>query len=160
MLKEMVPQLARVAIMYNPNSVPDAGSFFPSVHRVRDEVQRCGPSPRKCTIRPRSKMPSRNLAENLEAASVLVPDNFMSVHRDLIISLTAQFRIPAIYPYRYFAEAGGLVSYGVDAIDQFRRASEYVSRILRGAKPADLPVQAPTKFELVINLKTAKLSAS
>jgi putative tryptophan/tyrosine transport system substrate-binding protein len=85
-----------------------------------------------------------------------VPNNFMSVHRDLIISLTTQFRIPAIYPYRYFAEAGGLVSYGVDAIDQFRRASEYVSRILRGAKPADLPVQAPTKFELVINLKTAK----
>jgi putative ABC transport system substrate-binding protein len=83
-------------------------------------------------------------------------DNFLSVHRDLIISLTAQFRIPAIYPYRYFAEAGGLVSYGVDAIDQFRRASEYVSRILRGAKPADLPVQAPTKFELVINLRTAK----
>jgi putative tryptophan/tyrosine transport system substrate-binding protein len=85
-----------------------------------------------------------------------VPDNFMSVHRDLIISLTARFRIPAIYPYRYFAEAGGLVSYGVHAIDQFRRASEYVSRILRGAKPADLPVQAPTKFELVINLRTAK----
>ena len=78
------------------------------------------------------------------------------MHRDLIISLTAQFRIPAIYPYRYFAEAGGLVSYGVHAIDQFRRAAEYVSRILRGAKPADLPVQAPTKFELVINLKTAK----
>jgi putative ABC transport system substrate-binding protein len=80
----------------------------------------------------------------------------MTVHRELIISLTAQFRIPAIYPYRYFAEAGGLLSYGVDAVDLFRRASEYVSRILRGADPADLPVQAPTKFELVINLGTAK----
>jgi putative tryptophan/tyrosine transport system substrate-binding protein len=80
----------------------------------------------------------------------------MSVHRDLIISVTARFHIPAIYPYRYFVEAGGLVSYGVDAIDQFRRASQYASRILRGAKPADLPVQAPTKFELVINLKTTK----
>ena len=76
--------------------------------------------------------------------------------RSLIISLTAQFHIPAIYPYRYFAEAGGLVSYGVDAIDQFRHASGYVSRILRGAKPTDLPVQAPTKFELVINSRTAK----
>ena len=62
----------------------------------------------------------------------------------------------AIYPYRYFAEAGGLLSYGVDAVDLFRRASEYVSRILHGAEPADLPVQAPTKFELVINLRTAK----
>ena len=87
---------------------------------------------------------------------ILVPDNFTTVHRELIISLTARFRIPAIYPYRYFAEAGGLLSYGVDAVDLFRRASEYVSRILRGANPTDLPVQAPTKFELVINLGTAK----
>jgi putative ABC transport system substrate-binding protein len=84
------------------------------------------------------------------------PKVLPAMHCDLIISRTAQFRIPAIYPYRYFAEAGGLVSYGVDAIDQFRRASGHVSRILRGAKPADLPVQAPTKFELVINLRTAK----
>jgi putative tryptophan/tyrosine transport system substrate-binding protein len=71
--------------------------------------------------------------------------------------LVAKFRIPAIYPYRYFAEAGGLLSYGVDALDLFRRAAEYVSRILRGEKPADLPVQAPTKFELVINVRTAKI---
>jgi len=85
-----------------------------------------------------------------------MPDNFTSLHRELVISLAARFRIPAIYPYRYFAEAGGLLSYGVDAIDLFRRASEYVSRIVRGATPADLPVQAPTKFEFVINLKTAK----
>jgi putative tryptophan/tyrosine transport system substrate-binding protein len=85
-----------------------------------------------------------------------MPDNFTSVHRKLIISLAARFRIPAIYPYRYFAEAGGLLSYGVDAVDPFRRAAEYVSRILRGEKPADLPVQAPTKFELVINLRAAK----
>src|SRR5262249_7147748 len=85
-----------------------------------------------------------------------VPDNFMSVHRDLIISLASQFRIPAIYPYRYFAEAGGLVSYGVDAIEQFRRASDYVSRILRGAQAAGPPRPAPTKIGLVINLRTAK----
>ena len=85
-----------------------------------------------------------------------MPENFTSVHRQLIISLAAQFRIPTIYPYRYFADEGGLLSYGVDTSDLFRRASEYVSRILRGAKPADLPVQAPTKFELVINLRTAK----
>jgi putative tryptophan/tyrosine transport system substrate-binding protein len=85
-----------------------------------------------------------------------VPDNFITLHRELIISLAAKFRIPAVYPYRYFAEAGGLLSYGVDAVDLFRRGAEYVSRILRGAKPADLPVQAPTKFELVINLKTAR----
>jgi putative ABC transport system substrate-binding protein len=156
MLKEMVPQLARVAIMYNPNSVPDAGKFFSrpfiesatklKVHPIIADVHY--PSQIENAI--------KNLGTESGSGLVVVPDNFMSVHRDLIISLTTQFRIPAIYPYRYFAEAGGLVSYGVDAIDQFRRASEYVSRILRGAKPADLPVQAPTKFELVINLKTAK----
>jgi putative ABC transport system substrate-binding protein len=155
-LKEMVPQLARAAIMYNPNSVPDGGKFF-----SRPFIE----SATKLKVQPiTAEVPDRSEIENAitklgsESGSglILVPDNFMSVHRDLIISLTAQFRIPAIYPYRYFAEAGGLVSYGVDAIDQFRRASEYVSRILRGAKPADLPVQAPTKFELVINLRTAK----
>ena len=85
-----------------------------------------------------------------------MPDNFTALHRELFISLAAQFRIPAIYPYRYFAEAGGLLSYGVDALDLFRRSADYVSRILYGTKPADLPVQAPVKFELVINLKTAK----
>jgi putative ABC transport system substrate-binding protein len=156
MLKEMVPQLARVAIMYNPNSVPAGGTFF-----SRPFIE----SATKLKVRPiTAEVHDRSEIENVvtklgrESGSglILVPDNFMSVHRDLIISLTAQFHIPAIYPYRYFAEAGGLVSYGVHAIDQFRRASEYVSRILRGAKPADLPVQAPTKFELVINLRTAK----
>ena len=98
----------------------------------------------------------RKLGGETGSGLILVPDNFTTVHRELIISLTAQFRIPAIYPYDYFTEAGGLMSYGVDAADLFRRASEYVSRILRGATPADLPVQAPTKFELVINLRTAK----
>jgi putative ABC transport system substrate-binding protein len=85
-----------------------------------------------------------------------MPDNFTSVHRKLIISLAAQFRIPTIYPYRYFADESGLLSYGLDISDLFRRAAGYVSRILRGAKPADLPVQAPRKLELVINLKTAR----
>jgi len=156
MLKEMVPQLARVAIMYNPNSVPDAGTFFsrPFIASATKLKVR----PITAEVHDPSEIENAIVKLGRESGSglVLVPDNFMSVHRDLIISLTTQFRIPAIYPYRYFAEAGGLVSYGVHAIDQFRRASEYVSRILRGAKPADLPVQAPTKFELVINLKTAE----
>jgi putative ABC transport system substrate-binding protein len=156
MLKEMVPQLVRVAIMYNPNSVPDAGKFFsrPFIASATKLKVR----PITAEVHDPSEIENALVKLGRESGSglVLVPDNFMSVHRDLIISLTTQFRIPAIYPYRYFAEAGGLVSYGVHAIDQFRRASEYVSRILRGAKPADLPVQAPTKFELVINLRTAE----
>ena len=79
-----------------------------------------------------------------------------AVHRDLIITLAARHRLPAVYPYPYFAHSGGLVAYGPDVVSQVRRAAGYVDRILKGAKPADLPVQAPTKYELVINLKTAK----
>ena len=77
-------------------------------------------------------------------------------HRDLIIALAARHRLPAVYAYRYMVAAGGLASYGPDPIEQYRRAAGYVDRILKGEKPADLPVQAPTKYELVINLKTAK----
>jgi putative tryptophan/tyrosine transport system substrate-binding protein len=78
------------------------------------------------------------------------------VHRDLIIALTAKYRLPAVYPFRYHVAAGGLISYGPDLIDEYRRAAGYVHRILKGEKPSDLPVQAPTKYELVINLKTAR----
>ena len=78
------------------------------------------------------------------------------VHRDLIIALASRHRLPVVYPFRVFISAGGLVSYGPDTIDPHRRAADYVDRILRGDKPAELPVQAPTKFELAINLKTAK----
>ena len=78
------------------------------------------------------------------------------VHRNLIATLAARHKLPAVYPARFYATAGGLISYGPDLVDQFRRAAGYVDRILKGEKPADLPVQAPTKYELVINLKTAK----
>jgi putative ABC transport system substrate-binding protein len=156
MLKEMVPQLARAEIMYNPNSAPDGGKFF--TRPFIESATKLKVLPITAEVHDASEIENAitKLGRESESGLILVPDNFTSVHRDLIISLTAQFRIPAIYPYRYFAEAGGLVSYGVDAVEQFRRASEYVSRILRGAKPTDLPVQAPTRFELVINLKTAK----
>src|SRR5262249_16326720 len=117
MLKEAVPQLARVAIMYNPNSVPAGGTFFsrPFIESAKKfKVQ-----PITAEVHDRSEIENAVTKLGRESGSglILVPDNFMSVHRDLIISLASQFRIPAIYPYRYFAEAGGLVSYGVDAID-------------------------------------------
>ena len=79
-----------------------------------------------------------------------------AIHSDLIVALAAQHRLPAVYPFRNFATRGGLISYGPDSIEPYRRAAGYVDRILRGEKPADLPVQAPTKYDLVINLKTAK----
>jgi ABC-type uncharacterized transport system substrate-binding protein len=87
---------------------------------------------------------------------ILTGSSLAIIHRDLIIALAARHRLPTVYYDRYFVAAGGLVSYGPDLIDQFRRAATYVDRILKGEKAADLPVQAPTKYELVINLKTAK----
>jgi putative ABC transport system substrate-binding protein len=87
---------------------------------------------------------------------IVLPSPLTSLHKDLIIALAMRHRLPAVYPFRFFAAAGGLMSYGVDQPDLFRRAAVYVDRILRGARPGDLPVQAPTKFELAINLKTAK----
>jgi putative ABC transport system substrate-binding protein len=87
---------------------------------------------------------------------IVLPSPLPAVHRELIISLAARHRLPGIYGLRFFVAGGGLISYGPDIIDQYRRSAVYVDRILKGEKPADLPVQAPTKYELVINLKTAK----
>jgi putative tryptophan/tyrosine transport system substrate-binding protein len=96
------------------------------------------------------------LAREPGGAFVVLPDTFTGIHRDQIVSLAARYLLPAVYPFRWFPEIGGLLSYGIDSDDMFRRAASYVDRILKGEKPADLPVQAPTKFEMVINLKTAK----
>jgi putative ABC transport system substrate-binding protein len=88
---------------------------------------------------------------------IMLSDGFMLAHRDLIVRLAEQYRVPVVYPFREFAKNGGLLSYGVDMASQFGQAAPYVDRILKGAKPGDLPVQAPTKFELIVNLKTAKV---
>jgi putative ABC transport system substrate-binding protein len=156
MLREMMPGLARVAIMYNPDSAPGAGTFFLSP--FIDSATELKVKPITAQVHDPTEIENAIAELSSEPGSglIVMPDNFTTLHRKLIISLAAKFHIPAIYPYRYFAEAGGLLSYGVVALDLFRRSAEYVSRILHGAKPADLPVQAPTKFELVINLKTAK----
>ena len=86
----------------------------------------------------------------------MIPDAYMTGHRLEITSLAARYRLPTVYPYRFYPESGGLLSYGADLLGNFRRAAIYADRILKGAKPSELPVQAPEKFELVINLKTAK----
>jgi ABC-type uncharacterized transport system substrate-binding protein len=87
---------------------------------------------------------------------LVLPSGTTSLHRDLVVALAAQYRLPSVYPFRYYVTVGGLISYSTDLVDQSRQAASYVDRILRGAKPAELPVQQPTKFDLVINLKTAK----
>ena len=87
---------------------------------------------------------------------IVIPSPFVARHRDLIVALAARHNLPTVYYERYLVSAGGLVSYGPDFLDEFRRAAGYISRVLKGEKPADLPVQAPTKYKTVINLKTAK----
>jgi putative ABC transport system substrate-binding protein len=120
---------------------------------VRVAVVRSGVAPGRRTRRRRD----RARACGLRYGGLILTESALAiVHRDLIIALAARHRLPAVYYERYFAAAGGLVSYGADVVDQFRLAAGYVDRILKGEKPADLPVQAPTKYELVINLKTAK----
>jgi putative tryptophan/tyrosine transport system substrate-binding protein len=155
-LRELNSRLARVAFMYNPESVPGGGAtFLPSFmesakefHVVPVAAEVNGPADIEATM--------ADLGATPDSGIIVMAGNFTTLHRELIISLAARLRIPALYPYRYFVDEGGLLSYGVDVLDLFRRAPEYVDRILQGAKPSDLPVQAPRKFELVINLKTAR----
>jgi putative ABC transport system substrate-binding protein len=96
------------------------------------------------------------VARESNGGLIVMPDTFLFTHRAKVASLAARYRLPAVYPYRVFAESGGLLSYGDDLTDNFRRAASYVDRILKGGKPSELPVQAPVKFELVLNLKAAK----
>ncbi len=109
-------------------------------------------------VRDRSELESVFAAQAREPNSglIVLPDAFTITYRVEITSLAARYRLPAVYAWRFFAQAGGLLSYGVDVGDNFRRAATYVDRILKGEKPSELPVQAPVKFELAINLKTAK----
>jgi putative tryptophan/tyrosine transport system substrate-binding protein len=97
-----------------------------------------------------------DFARGSNGGMIVVSTASATIHRDLIIALAARHQLPAVYPFRYYTTGGGLLSYGPDLADPYRRAAGYVDRILKGEKPADLPVQAPTKYELVINLKTAK----
>src|SRR5256714_14119849 len=139
-----------------PNPPPPADIFFPPP--FDEPAKKFEFEPITAEVRTPAEIESAiaKLSREPNSGLIVMPDTFTAVHRKLIISLAAQFRIPTIYPYRYFAEEGGLLSYGVNTSDVFRRAAEYVSRVLRGARPADLPVQAPTKFELVVNLRPAK----
>jgi putative ABC transport system substrate-binding protein len=155
LLKKVAPQVARVAILFNPttatyaeyflNPFKSAAAFFgvePIIAPVRDG------SELKPVFAAQARAPNSGLA--------VMTDSFTSVHRAEITSLAAQYRLPAIYPYRFFVKIGGLLSYGNDLVDNFRRAAAYADHILKGSKPSELPVQAPVKFEMAINLKTAR----
>jgi len=155
-LKQIAPNLTRVGLMLNPEASISAGSFYSGPVEAGASSFAVEMRPVPVRVPADIERSMKELAHEPNVGLIVSPDNFTTGHRQLIVSLAAQLRIPAVYPYRFFAQGGGLISYGVDVTDLFRRAPEYVSRILRGADPAELPVQAPTKFELVINLRTAK----
>jgi putative ABC transport system substrate-binding protein len=154
MLKEIVPRIARVALLFNPatapfdyylNSVKAAGRSF-AVEAIAAPVH--DTSELESVVATQTREPNGGL--------IVMPDNFMIARRVEVTSLAARYRLPAIYNLRAFAEVGGLLSYGVNEADNFRRAATYADRILQGTNPSELPIQAPVTFQLVVNLKTAK----
>ena len=154
LLKEIAPGVTRVAVLRDPAiSLRDRPIRRDS---GRGAVVRGGGEPGQRARRRRDRARHHGFRARLERRPDRDGERRQRCHRDLIIALAARHQLPAVYPYRFFVAAGGLISYGPDFIDQYRRAAGYVDRILKGEKPADLPVQAPTKYELVINLKTAK----
>jgi ABC-type uncharacterized transport system substrate-binding protein len=156
LLKEIAPRLTRVALLFNPAVAPytkpyldpfKAAAASLGVEAVSAPVHEL--THLKAVVADQAREPNTGL--------LIMADVFLWVHRADVIELAARYRLPAVYPQRDFAEIGGLLSYGNDRLDQYPRAATYADRILRGEKPSELPVQAPVKFELVINLKTAKL---
>jgi putative tryptophan/tyrosine transport system substrate-binding protein len=153
-LKEIAPALTRVALLFNPDNpavypflpVLDAAAQQRGLELIRKPIRNSGEI--EVAIGEAARQPDSGL--------LLVPDPFTNTNRELIASLAARYRLPAISSLSAYAKAGGLVAYGPDITDLYRRAATYVDHILKGAKPADLPVEQPTKFELVINIKTAK----
>jgi putative ABC transport system substrate-binding protein len=156
MLKEAAPGVSRAILMFNPDTAPHYSVYLRSFEAV----------PRSIAVEV-TAAPVRDTAEVEEAIAklgrepggglIVAADVFTNVHYPLLIRLAQQHRVPAVYAYRAYIAEGALISYGPDPYDLFRRSASYVDRILKGAKPADLPIQQPTKFELAINLKTAKV---
>jgi len=156
LLKEVVPPTNRIGVMFNPQTSPDGGSYF------LKPVEDAAPLMKVKTIAAPVHNPAEieaamtSLSQQPNAGLIVMPDIFITAHRQEIIALAAQYRLPTVYAYRLFPASGGLMSYGTDLVDVFRRAASYVDRILKGEKPANLPVQGPVKYELVVNLRTAK----
>jgi ABC-type uncharacterized transport system substrate-binding protein len=155
LLKEIVPKLARVAVLRDPVNPAGIAQFGV----IQATAQSMG-----AELRPISIVSAKDIeraittfASEPDGGLIVTPSGSESVHRELIISLAARHRLPAVYAFRFWAIAGGLVSYGPDPIDQMASAAEYVDRLLRGARANDLPVQTPTKYQLVVNLRTAEV---
>jgi putative ABC transport system substrate-binding protein len=151
-LKEIAPTVTRVAIIANPKN-PNTALYLRTIE----------PAALGLALRVAGVSDAAGIEQAIAAAArepnsglLIMPDPITIVHRELIVSTAARHRLPAAYPYRYFVTLGGLFAYGIDSTDLYRRAASYVDRILKGANPGELPIQQPIKFELAINLKTAK----
>ena len=155
LLKEIAPRVNRVAFLFNPATAPYAEYYL---NPFKAAAASFAVEAIAAPVRDTSELESVVAAQAREpnGGLIVMPDIFLNAHRAEITSLAARYRLPAVYPFRFFTELGGLLSYGNDQLDNYRRAATYADRILKGAKPSELPVQAPVKFELVINLKTAK----
>jgi putative tryptophan/tyrosine transport system substrate-binding protein len=154
LLKQVFPGVTRVVVLREPGTAYGSGQFG----AIQTAALPLGVELSQLTVRDTGEI-ERGLttfASESNRGLIVTASTFTAVHREAITTLAAQHHLPAVYPFRYFITSGGLMSYGPDSIGPFRQAAGYVDRILRGEKPADLPVQAPTKYDLVINLKTAK----
>jgi putative ABC transport system substrate-binding protein len=155
LLKEADPRIMRVAVIYNPQTAPFAGLFLRSVEEAAQTLAVTAVDmPVQSDAAIEAAMTA--FAQQPGGGLVSIPDSFSSQHRDVVIALAASLRLPALYQGLFSTPSGGLIAYGVDTVDLLQRAAGYVDRILKGAKPADLPVQQPAKFQLSINLRTAK----
>jgi putative ABC transport system substrate-binding protein len=156
LLKEIAPRVTRVAMLFNPAAAATFAEYWLNPFKAAAAAFAVEAIP--APVRDTSELESVIAAHAREpnGGLIVLPDSFTDAHRVEITSLAARYRLPSVYAYRFFTVLGGLLSYGVDLTDNFRRAATYVDRILKGEKTADLPVQAPTKYVLTINLKTAK----
>jgi len=156
LLREVAPHVRSVAILFNPATAPGGGSYYlkPFIAAARSFGLQATAAPVHTVSEIAPVLAAQALRPN--NGLIIMSDAFPLAHRKEIVTLAAQHRLPAIYPYKEFVDAGGLLSYGNELRDSYRRAAVYANRILRGEKPSELPVEVPVKFELVINLKTAK----
>jgi putative tryptophan/tyrosine transport system substrate-binding protein len=156
LLREIAPGVTRVGVMFNRTTAPGGGTYFlePTERAAKLAGVHSFAAPLSDPVDVESVFSS--LASEPGGGLIVMPDNFTTIHRRLITAKATEYHIPVIYPFRYFAVDGGLLSYGADLIDLYRRTGSLIDRILKGAKPAELPIQSPAKFELVINLNTAR----
>jgi putative ABC transport system substrate-binding protein len=152
LLKEVAPRLSRVAALFNPKT--HTGQYWDVLEAVTQSLGVTSAKP-PLTMTAESRTVEA-MAGEPAGGLIVMPDSFTMSHRETIVALAARYRVPTVYPFRVFAATGGLMSYGMSRIGSYRDAASYVDRVLRGEKPGDLPVQSPTTFELVVNLKTAK----